>query len=87
MKNGISADHIVEISFNDRRNKPLCSPDALLGYIDACIQKDKMTHFIILNEIQLVDDFVGILLSLMHNPQWNICFRLKFQISVEGCCY
>lgn len=72
VENGISSDHIIEVSLDDRRSKPLRNPDALLDYIDNRISKDGSSYYIILDEVQLVDDFVEVLLSLMHNPQLDV---------------
>ena len=69
---GISEDHIIELSLDDRKSKPLRNPDALLAYIAERIRKDGGTYYVILDEVQLVEDFVEVLLSLMHNPQLEV---------------
>ena len=66
LSSGVAADHLLELSFDDLRNQRLCNPDALLDYIDAHIVHDGKVNFLILDEIQLVDNFVKLLLSLMH---------------------
>ena len=71
-RSGIGEDHIIEISFDDRRSKPLRNPDTLLDYVDANVIKDGKTCYVILDEVQLVADFVEVLLSLMHNPQLEV---------------
>lgn len=72
LRQGVEEDHIIGISFDDRRSRALRDPDTLLDYIDTRLQKDGKTHYIILDEIQFVDDFVGVLLSLTRNPQLDI---------------
>lgn len=72
LDSGVSEDHIVGLSLDDRRSSPLRDPDKLLDYIDSKVRTDGKTHFIILDEVQLVRDFVEVLLSLMHNPQLEI---------------
>lgn len=69
---GVDEDHITELSLDDRRNRSLCNPDALLNHIDARHKNDGKTNYVILDEIQLVEDFVGVLLSLMHTPDTEI---------------
>lgn len=69
---GIDDKHIIELSLDDRRSKPLRNPDVLLDYVDAHIQPDGEVHYVILDEVQLVDDFVEVLLSLMHNSRLDI---------------
>ncbi len=72
LDSGVSEDHIVGLSLDDRRSSPLRDPDKLLDYIDSKVRTDGKTHYIILDEVQLVRDFVEVLLSLMHNPQLEI---------------
>lgn len=72
LQHGVDEEHLIEVSLDDRRNRKLCDPDALLDYLDACIKSDGKTNFIFLDEIQLVDDFIGVLLSLMHTPNTEV---------------
>ena len=66
IEKGVDENHIIELSLDDLRNRKLRNPEALLDYIDAHLQNDKKTTYIILDEIQLVQDFVEVLLSLLH---------------------
>lgn len=68
IEKGVDEKHIIEFSFDDLRNKKLRNPETLLEYIDTHLQKDSKTTYIILDEIQLVQDFVEVLLSLLHTP-------------------
>lgn len=72
LQHGVDEGHLIEVSLDDRRNRKLCDPDALLDYLDSCIKSDGKTNFIFLDEIQLVDDFIGVLLSLMHTPNTEV---------------
>lgn len=72
LQHGVDEEHLIEVSLDDRRNRKLCDPDALLDYLDARIKSDGKTNFIFLDEIQLVDDFIGVLLSLMHTPNTEV---------------
>ena len=69
---GVSDDHIIELSLDNRRNKHLRNPDVLLDFIDNKIQSDGLVHYIILDEVQLVDDFVEVLLSLMQDKRLDV---------------
>ena len=68
IEKGVDENHIIELSLDDLRNKKLRNPENLLEYIDMHLQKDKKTTYIILDEVQLVQDFVEVLLSLLHTP-------------------
>lgn len=72
LQHGVDEGHLIEVSLDDRRNRKLCDPDALLDYLDSRIKSNGKTNFIFLDEIQLVDDFIGVLLSLMHTPNTEV---------------
>lgn len=72
LQHGVDEGHLIEVSLDDRRNRKLCDPDALLDYLDSRIKSDGKTNFIFLDEIQLVDDFIGVLLRLMHTPNTEV---------------
>lgn len=63
--NGIENNHIIEVALDDRSNKELRDPDALLNYVKSRIT-DKDLHYILLNEIQIVPEFTDVLNSLLH---------------------
>ncbi len=62
----IAENHIIELSLDEVRNNKLHAPEALLDYLESQLQHDGNMNYIILDEIQLVDNFVGVLLTLMH---------------------
>ncbi len=72
IKKGVQENHIIELSLDDYRNKKLRNPNLLLDYIDSHIQNDAGVHYVILDEVQLVDDFVEVVLSLMHNSKLDV---------------
>ena len=56
LKENIAPDHIIEIAFDDRRNKKLRDPDNCLEYVDSKILDQDM-HYILLDEVQLMAEF------------------------------
>lgn len=62
---GVNADHIIEIALDDRSNKALRDPDNMLQYVKAQIV-DRDTYYIILDEVQLLDEFEDVLNSFLH---------------------
>lgn len=62
---GIEKSHIIEIALDDRLNKDLRNPDVILRYIHERIEDDK-PYYIILDEVQMIDDFTDVLNSLLH---------------------
>lgn len=65
LETGVPEDHIIEVALDDRRNKKLRDPDAMLQFIDESI-KDKEDYYIILDEVQYLDEFEDVLNSLLH---------------------
>lgn len=66
LSQGVPENHIIGLALDDNHNKALRDPDKLLEYIDTHIIDDGQTSYVILDEVQLVDDFVGVLLSMTH---------------------
>ena len=64
---GVDERHIIAINLEDRRNKALRNPDALLAHIDAQLKDDKM-YYVLLDEIQWVNEFEDVLNSYLHLP-------------------
>lgn len=61
---GVDDDHIIQVDLEDRRNKVLRDPDALLEYIDGKMTDSKM-YYILLDEIQHVKEFEDVLNSYL----------------------
>ncbi len=61
---GVASDHIVKVDLEDRRNKDLRDPDALLNYIDRKMT-DKEMYYILLDEVQHVNEFEDVLNSYL----------------------
>lgn len=62
LSEGIGEEHIIKVDLEDRRNKALRDPDALLSYIDGKM-KDGQMYYILLDEVQLVPEFEDVLNS------------------------
>lgn len=66
LSQGVAEDHIIGLALDDRENKDLLNPDNLLQYIKNQIICDGRKTYVLLDEVQLVDDFVSVLLSMTH---------------------
>lgn len=62
---GIDESHIIEIALDDRSNKELRDPDNMLKYVKEKIIDDKV-YYIVLDEVQLLNDFEDVLNSFLH---------------------
>ena len=65
IETGINEDHIIEIALDDRLNKNLRDPDVILQHIHERIVDNKL-YYIILDEVQMIDEFTDVLNSLLH---------------------
>lgn len=60
---GVAEDHIIIIDMESRKNKNLKDPDFLLDWVEKEM-KDDSTYYIIIDEVQEVNDFVEVLSTL-----------------------
>lgn len=65
IENGIDENHIIKIDLDERRNNKYLNPDVLDEYIRNSI-KDKKMYYVILDEIQKVEDFESVLNGFLH---------------------
>ena len=65
LNNGIPADHIIKLALDDRMNKKFRDPDYLCEFVHNSIKDDKM-YYILLDEVQLVNEFEDVLNSFLH---------------------
>lgn len=63
LNDGIKEDHIIIIDMESRKNKPFKDPDYLLDWVEKEM-KDDDTYYIIIDEVQEVNDFVEVLSTL-----------------------
>ena len=64
---GVDDAHLIMIDLENRRNSKLRNPDALLEYIDSRLSDDQM-HYVLIDEIQMVDEFEDVLNSYLKVP-------------------
>lgn len=72
IEQGVQENRIIEISLDNRKSRRFRNPDTLLDYIDSRVGGDGQIHYVILDEVQLVEDFVEVLLSLMHDKRLDV---------------
>ena len=65
INDGVDENHIIKIDLDERRNAKYLDPDVLDNYIRESI-KDKKMYYIILDEIQKVEDFESVLNGFLH---------------------
>lgn len=65
LNEGVDAEHIIEMQFDDFANKRYRVPEVFYNYVKERI-KDGRGYYIILDEVQLLGDFEDVLNGLMH---------------------
>ena len=68
---GVDDEHIIKVNLENRRNLRLRNPDALMEYIDGKMADDKR-YYILLDEVQLVDEFEDVLNSYLSIPNADV---------------
>ena len=63
LNEGVTEDHIIIIDMESRKNKNFKDPDFLLDWVEKEM-KDDSTYYIIIDEVQEVNDFVEVLSTL-----------------------
>lgn len=62
---GVTIDHIIQVNLENRHNQALRNPDNLLHYIDSKLVDSQM-YYILLDEVQMVNEFEDVLNSYLH---------------------
>lgn len=62
---GVNEDHIIKIDFDERKNEPLQNPDVLDDYVRNKILDSEM-YYLLLDEVQKVQDFESVLNGFLH---------------------
>jgi len=68
---GIDEKHIFTMAFDDRRNARYRNPDVFDEYIDSWLPSDG-TAYILLDEVQMLDDFESVLNGLLRRDNVDI---------------
>ena len=71
LERGVSENHIIQVNLEDRRNKKLRDPDALLRHIDS-LMVDGDRYYIMLDEVQMVKEFEDVLNSYLNVPNAEV---------------
>ena len=61
----VDDSHIIKLALDDRKNKKYRNPDVLCDYVHEQIIDDK-PYYILLDEVQFVDEFEDVLNSFLH---------------------
>jgi len=71
LDNGIDKSHIIKLELDSIENIDYRNPKKLYDYVMGQVQDDK-THYILLDEIQLVDNFESVLNSFLRKKNLDV---------------
>lgn len=69
--NGVANDHIVEMAFDDYAFKEFRNADKFYAYVKGRIIDDQ-PYYILLDEVQMLDEFEDVLNGLLHIPNADV---------------
>ncbi len=72
LESGVPEDHIIGIALDERKNREYRKADAILAYIEGRLTGSG-EYYLLLDEVQLLEDFEEVLNSLLHTPNLDIC--------------
>lgn len=65
LSDGVDEEHIIKLDLDERQNKKYLNPDELDNYVRGLI-KDNNMYYLILDEVQKVEDFESVLNGFLH---------------------
>ena len=71
IESGVPEDHIIEIAFDSYENKKLRDPEVLYPYVKEKIVDDQK-YYILLDEVQLLEEFESVLNGFMRIPNADV---------------
>ncbi len=71
LQTGVPKSHILIIDLENRRKKAFRDPDYLLNWVDSQMKDDEQ-YYIIIDEVQRVEEFVDMLGSLVEMPNADV---------------
>ena len=71
LNTGVQENHIISIALDERINRKYRDPDEILAYIDS-LTVDADDYYILLDEVQLLNDFEEVLNTLLHKRNLDI---------------
>ena len=78
LDDGVKEDHILIIDMESRKNKAFKDPDYLLDWVESKMLDDS-TYYIIIDEVQEVENFVGEAMKSTygHCRSRNLCLCMR----------
>ncbi len=69
---GVDLNHIIRVDFEDFKNRELRDPQRLYSYVESRIAADGLTHYVLLDEVQMLDQFEDVLNGFLRMPNVDV---------------
>jgi len=69
---GVKKDHIFEMAFDTKDNEKYRDSDVFYDYVKDFIKDDEKEYYVLLDEIQLLEDFESVLNGLIRMPNVDV---------------
>lgn len=64
--NGISENHIIEIQLDSFSHRKYRKAEVLFEYVENLTKQDSAMHYVMIDEVQMLEDFVDVLNGFLH---------------------
>ncbi len=72
LESGVPDTNIISLTLDDWDSKEYRAPNHLMQYVNERLKETEGRCYILIDEVQLLDRFVEVLLSLMHNDRCDV---------------
>ena len=72
LQEGVPEDHIIGIPLDSYGNKHLRKAETFYHFVQDKIQSSKERYYVLIDEVQLLEDFVDVLNGLLHIPNVDV---------------
>ena len=69
---GVDGDNIMFINMDSIRSRKFRNPETLLNHVEDFSKSSDTMHYVIIDEVQMVEDFTELMNSLLHIPNLDV---------------
>lgn len=66
LSDGVAEDHIIEFQLDSFAHRKYRKAEILYEYVEGLAKQDSLLHYVIIDEVQMLEDFVDVLNGFLH---------------------
>lgn len=66
IENGVQENHIIEIQLDSFAHRKYRNAEMLYGFVENIAKQDSQMHYVMIDEVQMLEDFVDVLNGFLH---------------------